>query len=156
ETGRAGRDGLEAECVLLHSGADVVSWRAILEKSAEEAAADPSFLTNALRHLEDIDRYARGAVCRHRALVQYFGQRYETQVCGACDLCLGDTEEVKDALVVAQKILSCVARVKESFGVNHVVGVLRGEKTESIRKRGHEKLSTYGLLGEHSKAEVRD
>jgi ATP-dependent DNA helicase RecQ len=156
ETGRAGRDGLEAECVLLHSGADVVSWRAILEKSAEEAAADPSFLTNALRHLEDIDRYARGAVCRHRALVQYFGQRYEPQVCGACDLCLGDTEEVKDALVVAQKILSCVARVKESFGVNHVVGVLRGEKTENIRKRGHDKLSTYGLLGEHSKAEVRD
>ena len=94
-----------------------------------------------------MDRYARGAVCRHRALVEYFGQRLRAGgVLRACDICLGDTEPVPDAVVVAQKILSCVARVKQGFGIGHVTSVLRGENTEKVRKRGHDKLSTYGLL----------
>jgi ATP-dependent DNA helicase RecQ len=156
ETGRAGRDGLEAECVLLHSGQDFITWKFVLEKSANEPEVSPDFLPAALRHLEDMDRYARGAVCRHRALVQYFGQGYEAESCAACDLCLGDAEAVADAQVVAQKILSCVARVKERFGVVHVVSVLRGENTENVRKRGHESLSTFGLLRDRSKADVRD
>src|SRR5262249_42518001 len=149
ETGRAGRDGLEAECVLLYSGADVVTFRAILEKSAAENAVDPSFLPSAIKHLEDMDRYSRGAICRPKALVQYFGQDYPTDLCNACDLCLGDTEEVANALVVAQKILSCVARVKENFGITHVVAVLRGENTDNVRKWKHEQLTTYGLLRGH-------
>jgi ATP-dependent DNA helicase RecQ len=156
ETGRAGRDGLEAECVLLYSGEDFMTWKFVIEKSASEPGVDPSFLPAALKHLEDMSRYSRGAVCRHRALVQYFGQDYPAESCGACDLCLGDTQLVPDAVVVAQKILSCVARVKERFGIGHVVSVLRGEDTEAVRRRGHEKLSTYGLLQEHSKADVRD
>jgi ATP-dependent DNA helicase RecQ len=156
ETGRAGRDGLEAECVLLSSGADVMTWQSILKKSAKEIAVDPEFLPNALSHVEDMDRYARGAVCRHRALVNYFGQEYEADICGACDICLGDAEPVADAVVVAQKILSCVARVKERFGISYVVSVLRGENTEQVRKRGHEQLTTYGLLREYPKTDVRD
>lgn len=156
ETGRAGRDGLEAECVLLYSGADVESWTYLIEKSATDPSADPSFRKVALRHLNDMARYAQGAVCRHKALVQYFGQKYEATNCTACDICLGDAEPVPDALVIAQKILSGVARVKESFGVNHVVGVLRGENTENIRKYGHDQLSTYRLLPNHTKDEVRD
>jgi ATP-dependent DNA helicase RecQ len=156
ETGRAGRDGLEAECVLLYSGADVLSWQRILEKSAAEPGIDADFLPNALQHLNDMDRYCRGATCRHKALVEYFGQSHEKPGCRACDICLGDAEPVPDAQVVAQKILSCVARVKERFGINHVIGVLRGEQSENIRKRGHETLSTYGLLKEHSKANLRD
>jgi ATP-dependent DNA helicase RecQ len=156
ETGRAGRDGLEAECVLLHSGGDFLTWKAVLEKSASEPGVEPDFLPNALKHLNDIDSYSRGAVCRHKALVQYFGQALEVDNCGACDLCLGDTEEVPDAAVVAQKILSCVARVQERFGVGHVVSVLRGEDTEKVRRFGHDKLSTYNLLGQNTKGEVRD
>jgi ATP-dependent DNA helicase RecQ len=156
ETGRAGRDGLEAECVLLYSGQDFMSWKYILEKSAQEPGVDASFLPSAIQHLNDLDRYCRGAVCRHKALVAYFGQSLEGTTCNACDICLGDVESVPDAHVVAQKILSCVARVQERFGINHVVGVLRGENTENIRRWGHEKLSTYGLLQEHSKADVRD
>jgi ATP-dependent DNA helicase RecQ len=166
ETGRAGRDGLPAECVLLYSGADVITLRAIIEKSASEAL-DRSFLPGVLKHLTDMDRYARGAVCRHKALVEYFGQTYTpppppgdresaTLSCHACDLCLGDTEEVPDTLVVAQKILSCVARVKEGFGIGHVLAILRGKNTENIRKRGHDKLSTFGLLSEDSDHDVRD
>ncbi len=156
ETGRAGRDGLEAECVLLYSGSDVLAFKALLEKSAAENAVDPSFLPSAIRHLEDMDRYCRGAACRHRALVEYFGQRYESDSCSACDLCLGDTAEVADATVIAQKILSCVARVRENFGINHVLAVLRGEQTDAVRRWGHASLSTFGLLGPHTKAELRD
>jgi ATP-dependent DNA helicase RecQ len=155
EAGRAGRDGLEAECVLLYSGADVLLWKSIMEKSAE-AAEDRSFLAGAFQHVDDMDRYARGAVCRHRALVNYFGQAYDRPSCEACDLCLGETELVPDARVVAQKILSCVARVKEGFGIGQVVSVLRGENTENVRRRGHDKLSTFGLLQKQSKAELRD
>jgi ATP-dependent DNA helicase RecQ len=158
ETGRAGRDGLEAECVLLYSGADVVTFKHMLKKKSadENEVIDPEFLASVFRHLDDMDRYCRGAVCRHKALVNYFGQEYEKPGCGACDLCLGDTEEVPEATTVAQKILSCVARVKEGYGINHVVGILRGENTDNVRKRGHDKLSTYGLLEEHGKADVRD
>jgi ATP-dependent DNA helicase RecQ len=156
ETGRAGRDGLEAECVLLHSGADFLTWKSVLEKSAAEPGVDASFLPNALKHLNDIDRYCRGAVCRHKALVGYFGQRLEADNCAACDFCLGDTEEVADAVVVAQKILSCVARVQERFGVGHVISVLHGEDNDKVRKFGHEKLSTFGLLRDRTKVALRD
>jgi ATP-dependent DNA helicase RecQ len=156
ETGRAGRDGLEAECVLLYSGGDLPTFRSILEKSAAEPGVDASFLPAALKHLDDMDRYCRGAVCRHRQLVQYFGQSYASENCRSCDLCLGDTEDLPEAGVVAQKILSCIARVKESFGINHVVSILRGEDTENVRKRGHDKLTTYGLLKGHGKPDLRD
>ena len=156
ETGRAGRDSLEAECVLLHSGADFVSWRKILEKSVQENEVPADFLPNAMKHLNDLDSYCRGAVCRHKALVNYFGQEYDKPSCAACDICLGDNEAVPDALVIAQKILSCVARVQERFGVNHVISVLRGENLERVRSLQHDQLSTFGLLKEHGKAELRD
>jgi ATP-dependent DNA helicase RecQ len=155
ETGRAGRDGLEAECVLLYSGADVFTFKSMLEKSAKEAGNE-AHLPGVLKHLDDMDRYCRGAVCRHRALVRYFGQDHNGDSCNACDLCLGDTEAVPDTLIVAQKILSCVARVKQNFGIGHVTAVLRGENTENVRKRGHDNLTTFGLLKGHSKADVRD
>jgi ATP-dependent DNA helicase RecQ len=156
ETGRAGRDGLPSECFLLFSGSDVVTFSRIIQKSANEAGAPPEYRAATLKHLDDMARYCRGAVCRHRALVEYFGQRYEAPQCGACDQCLGDTQDVPDATVIAQKILSCVARVKENFGANHVIDVLRGANTEAIRSRGHDQLSTYGLLNEVPKADLRD
>jgi len=156
ETGRAGRDGLEAECVLLHSGADYMTWKWIIEKSASEPGVDPSYLASSMKHLADMEAYCRRSLCRHAALVGYFGQSYERQSCAACDVCLGDAEDVPDATIVAQKILSCVARVKEGFGIAHVASILRGENTENIRKRGHDKLSTYGLLKECPKTHVRD
>lgn len=155
ETGRAGRDGLEAECVLLYSGGDVPRMKGIIEKSAAEAV-DRSFIPVVFKHLEDMDRFARGAVCRHKALKEYFGQGYEKPSCDACDLCLGDTEEVADAAVVAQQILSCVARVRQSFGLGQVLDVLRGKHNEKVLKYGHDKLTTHGLLKEHSDPEVRD
>lgn len=156
ETGRAGRDGLEAECVLLFSGADTMTWKRILEKSANEPGVDPSFLPVAKQHLAEMDNYARGSACRHRGLVTYFGQSFEKPSCQACDICLGDAEPVPEALVIAQKILSCVARVEERFGAGHVVSVLRGENTEKITKYQHERLSTFGLLHDHDPKTLKD
>ncbi len=156
ETGRAGRDGLEAECVLLYSAADVVAWKSMLERGGDEVVPDPVYIESAMRHVVDIDRYCSGTACRHRALVEYFGQRFPSDSCGACDGCLGETEEVADALTVAQKILSCVYRLGQSFGIGHVISVLRGEDIDRIRDRRHDSLSTYGILRGCSKNEIRD
>jgi ATP-dependent DNA helicase RecQ len=156
EAGRAGRDGLEAECVLLYSAGDFMTWKKVTEKSAFESGAGPDFLRNAMTHLEEINAYGRVAVCRHKMLVEHFGQSFAPDNCKACDVCLGDVETDPDAVVTAQKILSCVARVQEGFGIGHVVSVLRGENTEKVRKFGHEQLSTYGLLSEMSAGQLKD
>jgi len=156
ETGRAGRDGLEAECALLYSAADAIGWKSMVERPMDDVAPDPQYVATAIRHLNDIDRYCSGVVCRHRALVEYFGQSYTREACAACDICLGETEDVPDAMVVAQKILSCVVRVGQSFGVGHVVAVLRGEDNDRVMQRRHNELSTFGLLKEFGRNEIRD
>ena len=152
ETGRAGRDGLAAECVLLYSSADVFSWESLVRKSAAEseldAAEQEKHIASQLEHLHAMRRYAQAARCRHAALSEYFGQAYPAAACGACDVCLGETGSLPEATVTAQKILSCVARVGERFGVRHVCEVLRGAKTEGVLRHGHERLSTFGLLAE--------
>ena len=156
ETGRAGRDGLPAECVLFHSAGDAITLKKITEASLIEAGARQEIMIAARNQIEEMSRYCRTPVCRHRALVEYFGQSYANDSCGACDICLGDTDDVPDAKIVAQKILSCVFRVQERFGVNYVVEILLGAKTQIVLQRGHDKLSTYGLLKEVSKAQLRD
>jgi ATP-dependent DNA helicase RecQ len=148
ESGRAGRDGLAAECVLVYSGADFLKWRMMLERGGE--------LTDARRGLlREMERYASGVGCRHRHLVSYFGERYTKDECGACDYCLGELEAVADAIPTARKILSCVARVGQRFGAAHVANVLCGSETEQVSRRGHQDLSTYGLLRDSPVAEVR-
>ena len=148
ESGRAGRDGLEAECVLVYSGADFLKWRVMLERNGE--------LTDARRTLlRDIERYASGVGCRHRHLVSYFGERYVKSDCGACDYCLGELEAVAEPIPTARKILSCVARVGQRFGAAHVASVLCGSESEQVTRRGHETLSTFGLLRDAAVPEVR-
>jgi ATP-dependent DNA helicase RecQ len=148
ETGRAGRDGLEAECVLLYSPADVVRLERLLDKSAAEAGVSEEVSAAARELLRHMQRFAGGLACRHRALSEYFGQPYPRERCDACDVCLGEVEGVADATVAAQKILSCVARAGEGFGVMHIVDVLAGANSERIRQWRHDRLSTYGLLAE--------
>ncbi len=151
ETGRAGRDGLEAECVLFYSPADVLRWKSIVNKSAEEARVGKKVRETLLHLIEEMRRYCLPGACRHRRLVEYFGQRYEGTNCKACDICLGETEDLVDGTTDAQKILSCVARLDQRFGIGHVVDVLAGAKTERIDSLGHHRLSTYGLLQKDSK-----
>jgi ATP-dependent DNA helicase RecQ len=148
ESGRAGRDGLAAECVLIYSGADFIRWRLMLERNGE--------LTPARRGLlRDMERYSASVGCRHARLVRYFGQRYEADGCGACDYCLGELEAVERPVEVARKVLSCVARVGQRFGAAHVANVLCGSDAEQVGARGHDRLSTFGLFRDVPVAEVR-
>jgi ATP-dependent DNA helicase RecQ len=146
ETGRAGRDGLEAECVLLYSAADFLKWESLIDRSAAESGAGPDSVVASRALLEHMRRFCSGIRCRHRALSEYFGQEYAKDECAACDTCLGEIESVPDATITAQKILSCVARAEQRFGAEHIIDILLGADTERVRRWDHERLSTYGLM----------
>ena len=148
ESGRAGRDGLEAECVLIASGADFLKWRVMLEKNGEMSDARRALL-------RDMERYAASVGCRHKRLVGYFGEQFTKDDCGACDYCLGELETMADAVTIARKVLSCVARVGQRFGAAHVSNVLRGSASEQVRSRGHHELSVFGLMTDASIDELR-
>jgi ATP-dependent DNA helicase RecQ len=151
EAGRAGRDGLVSECVLLYDAGDAMTWTRIFEQSM----SDPQQLEVAVGQLEAMNRFCMSGICRHRSLVEHFGGAWSVDHCDACDLCLGELETVVDSTVIAQKILSCVVRVRESFGAGHVTSVLRGERSAKVLERQHDALSTFGLLAEHGKDELR-
>ncbi|PQO40671.1 DNA helicase RecQ [Blastopirellula marina] len=149
ESGRAGRDSLEAECVLLYSSGDMVTWKKMLgdlPDSAQQAA---------FHSLEALDHFCIGTECRHRMLVSYFGQELEDEECEACDVCLGTVDLVEDGLVLGQKILSCIVRTGERFGADHNAKVLCGSRDKRVLEFGHEELSTYGLLQDQSIRAVR-
>jgi ATP-dependent DNA helicase RecQ len=148
ESGRAGRDGLEAECVLIASAADFLRWREMLAKNGELTEAKKLLL-------RDIERYAASVGCRHKRLVGYFGEAYAKDDCGACDYCLGELEAAADPVTLARKILSAVARVGQRFGAAHVTNVLRGHGSEQVVSRQHDQLSVFGLLADASIDELR-
>jgi ATP-dependent DNA helicase RecQ len=150
ESGRAGRDGLEAECSLFYSGADYLTWKRILEDS------EPQVYAAAVAKLGQMYRYCSGVSCRHQAIAQYFGQDLPSGSCRACDLCLGEVAGVPDALVVAQKILSGVLRQGERFGADYTAGVLTGSREDRVLANHHDTLSTYGILSDESRSAVRD
>ncbi len=149
ETGRAGRDGLEAECCLLYSGGDFGRWRAILDGPESEMTE------GGWQSLQAMQDFATGVMCRHRALVEYFGQELDGDDCGACDVCLGELDLVDDPLVVGQKILSGVIRQGQRFGADYTVKVLRGSTEQRVIENGHDALSTHGLLESHEARAVR-
>ncbi len=151
ETGRAGRDGLPAECVLLFSAGDMMKQLFFIEEKT-----DPQEQRIAKAQLEEMVHYAERAECRRALLLEYFGERYAEPNCNGCDNCLAP-REMYDATVVAQKFLSCVYRIKDmsgfNVGLNHVVEVLTGADTEKVRKWNHNQLSTYGIGKEMSRTE---
>ena len=149
ESGRAGRDGLESECVLLYSGADFMTWKKIME--GDNQAANEG----AVKALKSMNNLCSSTVCRHRALVEYFGQTYSQPTCDACDVCLDELELAEDPLTISQKILSCVVRLEERFGAVHTAKVLIGADELRIHELKHDKLSTYGLMAAEGLAAVR-
>jgi len=160
ETGRAGRDGLEAECVLLHSPADAIRWERLMDRSQQESEGDPAAsaaaLAAQLRLLKDMQRLCSSVTCRHQALCRYFGQDGPTPPCGACDCCLGEIELLHDATTAARQVLSAVARVQQRFGAKHLADVLHGAQTELIAKCSHDKLTVYGLMKERPVAAIQN
>jgi ATP-dependent DNA helicase RecQ len=151
ETGRAGRDGLPSECVLLFSAGDVVKQTSFIDEKP-----DPREQQIARAQLQQMVHYAESAGCRRRVLLGYFGETFERESCEGCDNCLSPRQTF-DGTLAAQKFLSCVYRIRErtrfGVGLNHVIEVLTGADTEKIRRWGHEQLSTYGIGTEHTRPE---
>jgi ATP-dependent DNA helicase RecQ len=146
ETGRAGRDGLAADALMLYGTQDVAKARFHLEQGANENQRRiESHKLNAMIG------FAESLTCRRRVLLGYLGEQMKAD-CGNCDICL-DPPERYDATEAARKVLSCVYRVGQSFGIKHVVDVLRGADNERIRKFNHERLTTYGIGLEYSAVE---
>ena len=138
ETGRAGRDGLPAEALLLFGYGDIALSRGLIEKGG-----NPEQNRIEIQKLNAMAGFAESGTCRRRALLGYFSEQLEED-CGNCDICL-DPPESFDATEDARKALSCVFRVGQRFGIGHVVDVLRGAKTERIYSLRHEQLSTWGI-----------
>ena len=142
ETGRAGRDSLPSECVLLFSPGDVMKQTRFIEEKSESEARI------AREQLRQMVHYAETRECRRTTLLRYFAEERPNEPCNGCDNCLNPPETF-DGTIAAQKFLSCVLRIQQksgfAFGLNHIVEVLTGADTEAIRQRGHNELSTYGI-----------
>jgi ATP-dependent DNA helicase RecQ len=151
ETGRAGRDGLPSECLLLFSAGDTVKQQHFINEKP-----DLTEQQIARRQLQQMVEYAECASCRRAHLLQYFGEDVGTGNCGACDNCLSPRDTF-DGTEAAHTLISCVAQIRAtsgfSVGMNHVIGVLTGGNTEKIRRWGHEQLASYGKGKGHSRSE---
>ncbi|MBD1559641.1 ATP-dependent DNA helicase RecQ [Vibrio sp. S9_S30] len=143
ETGRAGRDGLPAEAMMLYDPADI-NW---LRRMLDEKDEGPQKQVESHK-LNAMSAFAEAQTCRRQVLLNYFGE-YSEKPCGNCDICL-DPPKHFDGIESAQKALSCVYRVNQGFGMGYVVEVLRGMQNIRVRENGHDKLSTYGIGREHS------
>ena len=145
EIGRAGRDELQADCLLLFSYGDVDTIHHFIDQDA------PSEREGALKRLRTLVDWATSIECRRKGLLAYFGEGYENQNCGMCDNCRNVGMERVDLTIPAQKFLSSVFRTKQIFGEAYIIDVLRGSKAQKIIENGADKLSVYGIGAEYSK-----
>ena len=143
ETGRAGRDGLPADCLLLYSRADMAKQLRFLQEITDEQA-----YRIARKQLDQMLAYADEPDCRRASLLRYFGEEWPDDNCGSCDNCLSP-RETWDATIDAQKLLSCIFRIQQksnfSVGWQHLADVLSGARSEKLLRWGHDTLSTYGI-----------
>lgn len=149
EIGRAGRDGLPAECLMFYGAQDFVLYKTFLEKLEDPIIQEQIRIkTNQMYH------FCTSLRCRRWELLHYFGEKFSSEECGACDNCLEEAEQI-DGSVLAKKILSCVFRLRQNHGIKMVTDVLRGSKNQSLLAKGYQSLSTYGLFSDLPEQEVR-
>ena len=156
EAGRAGRDGSPADCILLYNGQDVRINQYLITHGEDEESADEELQAHNLELLKQMTFYAAGHDCLRRRLLAYFGEKAPAS-CGNCSNCLTEFSEI-DVTVEAQKIVSCVYRLKQrgrSFGKTMIIDILRGSKNEKIRRLGFETLSTYAIMSDVSAHRIR-
>jgi ATP-dependent DNA helicase RecQ len=145
ETGRAGRDGEKAHCLLLFGNGDISKIRYFLEKIENETERKAAVIK--LNHLV---RYAEQCVCRRKQLLAYFGETYPEENCGMCDICTGNLNTI-DITTDARILLSAIMRSGERFGISHIIDIVRGADTKRIRAYAHQKLKTYGAGSKRDK-----
>jgi ATP-dependent DNA helicase RecQ len=145
EIGRAGRDGMRAECLLLFSYADIQKIKFFINKKEGQEKRAANLQLNALV------QFAESDVCRRIPLLKYFGEAFPDENCDLCDHCLAGERESTDITIPAQKFLSCVKRTGECFGAMHIIDVLRGSRADKVLQRRHHELSTYGIGRELSR-----
>lgn len=145
EIGRAGRDGLRADCLLLLGIGDTQKIRYFIDQKE-----DPLQRQVALFHLDKLVDFAEATACRRKPLIRYFGEEYTAANCGMCDNCTSEKQETVDLTIPAQKFFSCVYRTGQLFGSAHIIDVLRGSESQKILKHGHQNLSTHGIGTEYS------
>lgn len=145
EAGRAGRDSLQAEAILFFSNQDIVQSKFLTANSEAPGVEE---------RLDTMIRYAKLTSCQRRYILNYFGESLEED-CGNCSACLSEIE-VRDVSREAQMILSCVVRMRQSFGMTMLTDVLRGSQNQKVKQWGFDQLSTYGLLKDRSEGEVKD
>ncbi len=145
QIGRAGRDGLRSDCLLLYSRSDKQKIQYFInQKEGKEKEV-------AEKHLKDLMKFLETDECRRVPLMKYFGETYEKDECGMCDNCLSVDAEVEDLTVQAQKMLSCIVRTNEEFDAYYIADVLRGSTKEKVLENGHDELSTYDIGNEWAK-----
>src|SRR5262245_13633144 len=153
ETGRAGRDGLPSECLLLFSAGDAVKYSKFTDEISK-----PQEREIARQQLRQMVQLAESAECRRVSMLRYFGEEFRAEDCGACDNCL-TPRETYDGTIEAQKFLSCVYRLREKsridFGINQIAEVLSGADSEKVRKWDHQYVSTYGIGKDRTQNEWR-
>jgi len=151
EIGRAGRDGLRADCLLLHHAQDVV----LLSKMIDEGAAEERAGRGA--RLQAMVRYAQMRSCRRPPLLRYFGEERAAAECGFCDNCTSPAHEraQTDVTEAARKFFACVQHTGQVFGSSHIIDVLRGSRGQRVLDRRHDRLPDYNTGREHSSAEWR-
>jgi ATP-dependent DNA helicase RecQ len=140
ESGRAGRDGQEAQCMLFFQYGDRAKFEFMLAQKTDEQE-----LLVARQQIQQVVTYAEGTACRRRTLLAYFGETFQDENCSNCDNCLRPITTMEDRTDDARKFLMCVYRTQQRFGMRHIVDVLRGANTQRIRDLDHDQLTTYGI-----------
>ena len=145
QIGRAGRDGLKSDCLLLFGYADTRKIEYFInQKEGQEKDV-------ARKHLDDLLKFLETTECRRKPLMAYFGEKYQQDSCDMCDNCLQDEADLSDLTTPAQKFLSCVVRTGEKFGAHYIADVLRGSEQKKVLENGHDEITTHGIGTEFSK-----
>ena len=151
EAGRGGRDGEPSECILLFSAADVLLQKFFIEQST----VAPERKVNEYKKLQAMVDYSHTTRCLRKFILEYFGEENVQDKCDNCSTC-NDESELVDITIEAQKIFSCILRMKERYGTSLIADVLRGSKNKKVLELGFDKLSTYGIIKQYTVKEIRD